>query len=203
MRAVLGIAAFAVVTCRLACPALACSPIADSEGVFFESDSAKISPQALAAVKSFMGKFQYKAQKQLPPNCERLTVTGYADTAEETTPGVRIDISRAEAVRDLLVNEGFQKSSMVIEGGMGKGHLVPTPPNIREPQNRWVNIWWRRGEGRWRCDPATKLEPAGVCGEKYTACYWELTDGTICNFDHAPDPNPAKYSVDPNGEKIK
>ena len=24
---------------------------------------------------------------------------------------------------------------------------------------------------------------------------WQLADGTICNFDNVPDPNPVKYSV--------
>jgi hypothetical protein len=27
------------------------------------------------------------------------------------------------------------------------------------------------------------------------ACYDELTDGTVCNFDSVPDPNLQKYSV--------
>ena len=49
------------------------------------------------------------------------------------------------------------------------------------------------------CDPASKnprfTNHSGDCEVDYKLCYWQLADGTICNFDNVPDPNPVKYSV--------
>jgi hypothetical protein len=167
--------------------------------LFFEPGSAQISTQGMNTVKQHASGIRWRIENRpLPDSCERLTIFGQADGAEGATPEIRIDVARAEAVRSTLQREGVDIKSISIEGRMGESNILPTRPGFAEAQNR--NAWalWRRGAGRWRCDPETKGShdwPTCDSHDFRGSCYWELLDGTICNFDRVPDPNPAKYSV--------
>jgi hypothetical protein len=140
---------------------------------------------------------QSRLKQKLPAACKQFVVIGRADRAEAATPKLRIDLARAEAVRRALAQKGID-DGVGVEGRMGE-LLVPTAPGVKEPQNRNVLVRWdrpTRAEGRLRCGPATKQQafPPACVGE-YGACYFELNDGTICNYDGVRDPNPQRYSV--------
>ncbi len=165
--------------------------------VFFDFSSTELSPHAMTTLDQAARASRSKLKQKLPATCEQFALTGHADTAEAATPDVRIDLARAEAVRRALVQKGID-GTIRVEGRMGE-LLVPTGPAVREPQNRNVVVRWnlsRQDTGRFRCDPATKQQafPPACIGE-YGACYFELNDGTICNFEGVPDPNPQRYSV--------
>jgi hypothetical protein len=195
MRRFLILAAWVIGLSGVASVSIACTRSDRPIFVFFGSGSFELSSQALNTLKMVLPVAQYKAG--LPKRCERLMVTGNADTAEALTPEIRIDVSRAEAVRTAFLQYGILAEHISVEGGMGGPNLIPTGPGVREPQNRNVVVWWQVSKGRWRCDPSTKNEtynPAACQGE-YGRCYYELTDGTACNFDGVPNPDPAKYSV--------
>lgn len=186
------------ITCVVA-PASACSWT--SFMIFFDYGSADLnSPRQ----KSTLEQFQRVVALQLPRKCTSVTVRGMTDTAEAATPDKRLGRARAEAVRDAMVRAGYPKEDIKIDSFEGTNLLVPTEPSVREPQNRRVEFDWVYGKGRFRCDPASKSEgPFNTCSEAYSRCYWELTDGTICNFRQVPSPNPTTYSVDGYGEKLK
>jgi hypothetical protein len=129
--------------------------------------------------------------RPLDQRCERLVVRAYADAVEQSIRG--LDVARAMAVRDFLVKEVGIPASQIDVQLMGAGS---------ESQSRLVTTLWENGKGRWRCNPAIE-RPMTTCGRDTSSCYWELTDGTICNFSGVADPNPAKYSVDVTGNQLK
>ena len=70
----------------------------------------------------------------------RIAVNGYTDTSG--TPGYnqKLSIRRADAVAGELVRDGVPRNVISIQG-FGETHLlVPTGANVREPQNRRVEI---------------------------------------------------------------
>jgi hypothetical protein len=180
--------------------AFACSPaLGPMVLFFFDTGSSAFnrqheSPEAM--IKQVM-------PRGVSPKCYSLVVVdGHADKAEAMTPEVRVDLARAEAVREALVRAGMPRESIEIAGRMADEPVISTAPGVSEPRNRRVVVSWSQtwGAGRERCDPATlndqSVRPVTTCGiPKYAACYWELTDGTICNFGDVPDPNPQRYSV--------
>jgi outer membrane protein OmpA-like peptidoglycan-associated protein len=67
-------------------------------------------------------------------------VTGYTDTSGSPGYNQRLSVRRANAVAAVLVQDGVPQNALVV-GGRGEDDLrVPTPPGVREPQNRRVEI---------------------------------------------------------------
>ena len=206
-RIIVGLALTAALLAARGSLAFACSPVPSPSAIFlFDTGSSDFNRQHEpfeAMIKRFM-------PRGVSPKCySSAEVVGHADKAEATTSNVRIDLARAEAVREALVRAGMPGESIRVVGRMADWPLVPTAPGASEPQNRRVEVSWSRAwsAGRLRCDPATQNDQSvpsmTTCGiPKYSACYWELTDGTICNFGGVPDPDPSKYSVDEAGEKL-
>jgi outer membrane protein OmpA-like peptidoglycan-associated protein len=70
----------------------------------------------------------------------RLEVNGYTDTSGTPKYNQGLSVRRAQAVAAELVKDGVPKSAISIQG-FGETHLlVQTGPNVREPQNRRVEI---------------------------------------------------------------
>ncbi len=51
-----------------------------------------------------------------------------------------LSLRRANAVKDALVREGVPATAIAVVGRGEQGLLVQTGPNVREPQNRRVEI---------------------------------------------------------------
>ncbi len=51
-----------------------------------------------------------------------------------------LSLRRANAVKDALVREGVPATAIAVIGRGEQGLLVQTGPNVREPQNRRVEI---------------------------------------------------------------
>jgi outer membrane protein OmpA-like peptidoglycan-associated protein len=67
-------------------------------------------------------------------------VNGYTDTTGTPQYNMGLSIRRANAVAAELVKDGVPKAAIAIQG-FGETHLlVPTGPQVREPQNRRVEI---------------------------------------------------------------
>jgi hypothetical protein len=174
--------------------ALACSYITNTM-IFFPFGSAELSPQVMKQIQS-MG-FGPPGQR-LPAGCQSFELVGHTDTAEAAEADGNLSIARAEVVQRALEQ---QRGGRVVRiSGRPDQLLVVTGPAVKEPQNRRVTVQWTSAtKGRTRCDPVTENDQSGpltTCGiPKYAACYFELEDGTVCNFRNVPNPNPAKYSV--------
>ena len=69
-----------------------------------------------------------------------ITVVGHTDRVGSEEANLRLSLSRAQAVRDILVNEGMSAEIIQV---VGRGELEPevdTPDGVAEPRNRRVVI---------------------------------------------------------------
>ena len=78
-------------------------------------------------------------------NSKKVTYTkiesnGYTDTSGSAAYNKGLSVRRAQAVAAQLVADGVPKEAIVITGFGETNPLVPTGPNVREPQNRRVEI---------------------------------------------------------------
>jgi outer membrane protein OmpA-like peptidoglycan-associated protein len=117
-----------------AVPAPAPAPVAPpSFMVFFDWDRANLSAQALNTIKQAAGAYKTKGNA-------RVTATGHTDTSGSPQYNMALSLRRANAVKDALVREGVPATAITVVGRGEQGLLVQTGPNVREPQNRRVEI---------------------------------------------------------------
>jgi OOP family OmpA-OmpF porin len=101
--------------------------------VFFDWDRANLSAQALTTIKQAAGAYKTKGNA-------RITATGHTDTSGAPAYNMALSLRRANAVKDALVREGVPATAIAVVGRGEQGLLVQTGPNVREPQNRRVEI---------------------------------------------------------------
>ena len=70
----------------------------------------------------------------------RITATGHTDTSGPESYNMALSLRRANAVKDALVRNGVPAQAITVVGMGEKGLLVQTGDNVREPQNRRVEI---------------------------------------------------------------
>jgi len=128
--------AFGVAPAPAPAPAAApvpASPISRSYIVFFDWDKAVLTDRA----KQIVGEAAANSTKV---QTTRIEVNGYTDTSGTPKYNQGLSVRRAQAVAAELVKDGVPKNEISIQG-FGETHLlVPTGPNVREPQNRRVEI---------------------------------------------------------------
>jgi outer membrane protein OmpA-like peptidoglycan-associated protein len=109
------------------------SPVSRSYLVFFDWDKAVLTDRARQIVSE-------AAANSTKVQYTRLEVNGYTDTSGTAKYNQGLSVRRAQAVAAELVKDGVPKSAISIQG-FGETHLlVQTGPNVREPQNRRVEI---------------------------------------------------------------
>jgi outer membrane protein OmpA-like peptidoglycan-associated protein len=101
--------------------------------VFFDWDRSNLSAQALNTIKQAAGAYKAKGNA-------RITATGHTDTTGSEAYNMALSLRRANAVKDALVREGVPATAIAVVGRGMQGLLVQTGPNVREPQNRRVEI---------------------------------------------------------------
>jgi OmpA-OmpF porin, OOP family len=101
--------------------------------VFFDWDKYNITPEGERIIE--LAAQQYKAGGSV-----RLQVTGYTDTTGSASYNQRLSERRANAVATRLAALGVARSDMAVSGRGMNDLRVPTPPGVREPQNRRVEI---------------------------------------------------------------
>ena len=129
--------AFMIAACDEPAPATAPPPppppAPQSFMVFFDWDSAKLNTQAANVVGQAAGAYKTKGGA-------RITATGHTDTSGTPAYNMALSLRRANAVKDALVKEGVPATAIAVVGRGEQGLLVQTGPNVREPQNRRVEI---------------------------------------------------------------
>jgi OOP family OmpA-OmpF porin len=101
--------------------------------VFFDWDKAVLTDRARQIVSE-------AASNSTKVQYTRLEVNGYTDSSGTAKYNEGLSVRRAQAVAMELVKDGVPKSAIAIQG-FGETHpLVPTGANVREPQNRRVEI---------------------------------------------------------------
>jgi outer membrane protein OmpA-like peptidoglycan-associated protein len=109
------------------------SPVSRSYLVFFDWDKYNLTERARQIVSE-------AAANSTKVQYTRLEVNGYTDTSGSAKYNQGLSVRRAQAVAAELVKNGVPKSAISIQG-FGETHLlVQTGPNVREPQNRRVEI---------------------------------------------------------------
>ena len=101
--------------------------------VFFDWDRSNLSAQALATIKQAADAFRAKGSA-------RITATGHTDTSGPEAYNMALSLRRANAVKDALVRDGVPAQAITVIGKGESQLLVPTGDNVREPQNRRVEI---------------------------------------------------------------
>jgi len=101
--------------------------------VFFDWDRSNLSEQALNTIKQAAQAYKQKGNA-------RITATGHTDTTGSASYNMALSLRRANAVKDALVREGVPATAISVVGKGFSDLLVQTGPNVREPQNRRVEI---------------------------------------------------------------
>jgi outer membrane protein OmpA-like peptidoglycan-associated protein len=101
--------------------------------VFFDWDKATLTDRARQIIKE-------AADNSTRVQYTRIEVNGYTDTSGRPQYNQGLSVRRAQAVAGELVRNGVPQNAITVQG-FGDTHLlVATGPNVREPQNRRVEI---------------------------------------------------------------
>ena len=120
---------------RCAAPAASASrgPVPRSYLVFFDWDKAALTDRARQIIKE-------AADNSTHVQYTRIEVNGYTDTSGTHQYNQGLSVRRAKAVQAELIKDGVPQNAITIQG-FGETHLlVQTGPDVREPQNRRVEI---------------------------------------------------------------
>jgi len=66
----------------------------------------------------------------------KVLVTGHTDTVGSDTYNMTLSLDRAKSVREEMVRQGMDGSDIAVDGKSFHDPLVPTGPDVKEPQNR-------------------------------------------------------------------
>lgn len=101
--------------------------------VFFNWDSKDLGSGALNVLDAV-------AQEVAKNPPSQINIIGHADTSGPQDYNQKLAFSRANKVRDALVQRGVNANILMVDSRGENELLVETPDNVREPANRRVNI---------------------------------------------------------------
>jgi len=115
------------------CEAVGAVITAPSFMVFFDWDKSNLDAEALATVQRAADAYRTKGGAQL-------TASGHTDTTGPENYNLALSLRRANAVRDQLIQDGVRPQDISVVGRGKTQPLVQTGDNVRERQNRRVEI---------------------------------------------------------------
>ncbi len=101
--------------------------------IFFDWDSAELSPQAMDILRQ-------AAQAYKDFGVARIDAVGHTDTSGPVWYNDSLSLRRAESVRAALIRLGVGANDVVVTGSGENAPLIATLDGVREPQNRRVEI---------------------------------------------------------------
>jgi len=104
--------------------------------IFFDWDKATLNDRSRQIIKE-------AADNSTRVQYTRIEVNGYTDTSGTPHYNQNLSLRRARVVQAELIKDGVPQNAIAIRGFGETNLLVPTGPNVREPQNRRVEILLR------------------------------------------------------------
>ena len=101
--------------------------------VFFDWDSSRLSVASLNVITQAVTAFRSTGNA-------RVTATGHTDTTGSDSYNMALSLRRANAVKNEMVRQGVPADAIAVVGKGQSQLLVPTGDQVREPQNRRVEI---------------------------------------------------------------
>jgi hypothetical protein len=101
--------------------------------VFFDWDSSRLSVASLNVITQAVTAFRSTGNA-------RVTATGHTDTTGSDAYNMALSLRRANAVKNEMVRQGVPADAIAVVGKGESQLLVPTGDQVREPQNRRVEI---------------------------------------------------------------
>jgi len=101
--------------------------------VFFEFDSARITPSAQQVLQRAVEAYRQSGQSHIQ-------IDGYTDRAGDSIYNQALSQKRAAAVRQALMDMGVDPGVISTQGFGEENPLVPTPDGVAEAQNRRAEI---------------------------------------------------------------
>jgi outer membrane protein OmpA-like peptidoglycan-associated protein len=108
--------------------------------VFFDFNKSNLTAEAQSVVAE-------AAKTAKSGGYVHILVTGHTDTVGSHSYNQALSERRAASVKDGLVAQGVDANDIATEGKSFDDPLVPTGPNVREPQNRRAVIDLGKGGG--------------------------------------------------------
>jgi outer membrane protein OmpA-like peptidoglycan-associated protein len=101
--------------------------------LYFLNDSEQMTPDSAGLYQSVFVDIKRRTIYEVE-------VVGHTDTTGELEHNQKLSLARAEAIRLRLVHDGLDAKSISVAGRGPLDLRVKTPPNVREPLNRRVEI---------------------------------------------------------------
>ncbi len=101
--------------------------------LYFKSGGTKLTD----ASQALLPKIIATVRKRMP--CD-IRIIGHTDTVGNAEKNWKLGLKRAERIKGVLVRLGIDPSRIVVASHGEKDLRVPTPDNVSEPKNRYVEI---------------------------------------------------------------
>ena len=101
--------------------------------LYFELDSIELKPDSLNQIPAVMAAIRDRASSHIG-------IVGHTDTLGEKIDNLNLSQRRAEAVKDLLIQNGIPDRHIETTSHGEKNLLIKTGDNFAEPRNRRVEV---------------------------------------------------------------
>ena len=113
--------------------ALAAQPPKALSFILYFEKSTEIMPNSRATLAALLAEV---AKRQ----AVEVQITGHTDRVGKVEDNDRLSMERAEAIRDVLIDNGLHASFIRVVGRGEREPLIPTPDEQIEPRNRRVEV---------------------------------------------------------------
>lgn len=101
--------------------------------LYFQAGTSTLTVESLTRLQDVVAAFSKRTMA-------RANIIGHTDTVGDADLNYRLALSRADAIRDVLVEAGLAEDEIAVRSHGETDLIVSTADNVAEPQNRRVEI---------------------------------------------------------------